>query len=55
MAIVMVSSELPELVLHTSRVVMMAGGRITGDFRREAITEHNLMLAATGQVAKAAE
>lgn len=53
MAIVMVSSELPELVLHTSRVVMLVQGRIGGMFAGAEITEHNLILAATAHRAAA--
>jgi ABC-type sugar transport system ATPase subunit len=55
LAVLMVSSELPELVLHTHRVAMMARGRVSGIFSGADITEENLMLAATGLARDAAE
>ena len=55
LAILMISSELPEIVLHTSRVVVMQGGRAAADFAGTAITEEAIMLAATGHAASAAE
>ena len=53
MAILMISSELPEIVLHASRVVVMADGRITADLAGRAITEQGVMMAATGSRAQA--
>lgn len=38
-AIVMVTSELPELVLHASRVIVMRGGAIARELEGSAITE----------------
>jgi ABC-type sugar transport system ATPase subunit len=55
LAILMISSELPEIVLHTSRVMVMRGGRAVAVFVGAAITEEAIMLAATGHAAKAAE
>ena len=55
MAIVMISSELPEIVLHSSRVIVMKRGRITAKLTGAKITEENIMYAATGQTASAAE
>jgi ABC-type sugar transport system ATPase subunit len=55
MAVLMISSELPEVVLHTSRVVVMEKGRIAATFAGAAITEEAIMQAALGQAAVAAE
>jgi len=52
MAILMISSELPEIVLQAGRVVVMRGGLIAADLRGADITEQNVMLAATGSRAK---
>jgi ABC-type sugar transport system ATPase subunit len=55
LAVLLVSSELPEIVMHSSRVLVMAEGRITADLHGPAITEQNVMTAATGQQLQAAE
>ncbi len=55
MAVMMISSELPELVLHSSRVLVMERGRIAADIDGAAITEEAIMQAALGQLAVAAE
>ncbi|MDR6266044.1 sugar ABC transporter ATP-binding protein [Roseobacter sp. N2S] len=47
MAILMISSELPEIVLHTSRVLVMADGLVTGQLSGAEITEENIMALAT--------
>jgi len=52
MAILMISSELPEIVLQAGRVLVMQGGLIAADLRGADITEQNVMLAATGNRAK---
>ncbi|MCC7336505.1 MAG: sugar ABC transporter ATP-binding protein [Pirellulaceae bacterium] len=46
MAIVVVSSELPELLGISDRMMVMCEGRKTAEFRREDATEENLMQAA---------
>lgn len=46
-AILMSSSELPELLLVCDRIVVLCEGRITGNFDREGLTEHQIMEAAT--------
>jgi ribose transport system ATP-binding protein len=48
MAIVMISSELPELVLQCSRVIVMAQGRVAAELQGEEISEEAVMMAATG-------
>jgi rhamnose transport system ATP-binding protein len=48
-AVVMVSSELPEVLGMADRVLVMHEGRITAELPRAAATEESVMLAATGQ------
>jgi ABC-type sugar transport system ATPase subunit len=47
-AIVLISSELPELLALAHRVVVLCEGRVTGVLTREAATEEALMGYATG-------
>ncbi|MBJ2153240.1 sugar ABC transporter ATP-binding protein [Paracoccus sp. IB05] len=55
LAVLMISSELPELVLHANRVVMMAHGMVSRDFTGAEISEQNLMMAASVQPAHLSE
>lgn len=48
-AILMISSELPEILGMSHRVLVMRGGRIVADMPREEATEEGIMAAATGQ------
>ena len=48
MAIVLVSSELPEVLGLADRVLVLHEGRVTGEFRREQATAEAVMAAATG-------
>ena len=52
-AVLMVSSDLPEIIGASDRIVVMREGRIAGTFGRDA-TEAELMLAATGETGVAA-
>jgi ribose transport system ATP-binding protein len=45
-AILMISSDLPEVLGMSDRVVVMHEGRITGEFPREAATKESVMQAA---------
>lgn len=45
-SIVMVSSDLPELLAISDRVLVVSGGRITGEFNREEMSEEAVMRAA---------
>lgn len=47
MAILMVSSELPEILAMSDRILVMAGGRITGEFLHREATQEKIMHAAT--------
>ncbi|MEA2162209.1 MAG: D-xylose transport system ATP-binding protein [Thermoanaerobaculia bacterium] len=49
LAIVLVSSELPEVLGLSDRVMVLHEGRVTGDLRREAATAEAVMACATGQ------
>jgi D-xylose transport system ATP-binding protein len=46
-AVIMVSSELPEVLGLSDRVVVMCGGRKTGEFSRDESTQERIMAAAT--------
>ncbi len=49
MAIVMVSSELPEVLGLSDRIIVLHEGHHTGSFTRENATPENVMAAATGE------
>lgn len=46
MAIILISSEMPELLGLADRVMVMAGGRLTGMLEGEAMTEGNILKLA---------
>ena len=46
-AVIITSSELPELLTVCDRIVVLAEGRQTAEFRRDEATEHKIMEAAT--------
>jgi ABC-type sugar transport system ATPase subunit len=48
-AIVMISSELVEVLSASDRILVLHQGRVTGELSREEATEERIMLAATGQ------
>jgi len=48
-AIIMISSELPEVLGVSDRVLVMAEGRLTGDFVNEGLTQETVMAAAVGK------
>jgi len=50
-AIVMVSSELPEVLGMSHRVLAVRDGRIVREFSREEATPHAVIAAATGAAA----
>lgn len=49
MAILMISSELPEILAMSDRILVMREGRITGEFSKSEATAEGIMAAATGQ------
>jgi rhamnose transport system ATP-binding protein len=50
MAIIMISSELPEVLAMSDRILVMHEGRISGQFTRDDATQERLLAAAMGQV-----
>jgi len=54
MAIVLVSSELPEVLGLSDRILVLHEGRATGEFRRGDATAENVMACATGRTQTAA-
>jgi ABC-type sugar transport system ATPase subunit len=54
LAIVLVSSELPEVLGMSDRILVLHEGRVTGEFTRAAATPEDVMACATGQVQRAA-
>jgi rhamnose transport system ATP-binding protein len=51
MAILLISSELPEILGMADRVLVMHEGRVSGEFTRGDADQERIMFAATGQVA----
>ncbi|MBN1972070.1 MAG: sugar ABC transporter ATP-binding protein [Sedimentisphaerales bacterium] len=47
-ALIMVSSELPELIMMCDRIYVMAKGKITGMMKKEEFTQEKIMTYATG-------
>ena len=47
-SIVMISSEMPEIMGMCDRVIVMRGGEITGELRKEDLTENNLIALSMG-------
>jgi D-xylose transport system ATP-binding protein len=50
-AVVLVSSELPELMGMSDRIIMLAAGRIGGEFTRDEFAQERLLAAAMGRAA----
>jgi rhamnose transport system ATP-binding protein len=53
-AVLMISSELPEVLGMADRIVVLFEGRVMREFAREGATEDAIMHAATGIVEAAA-
>jgi ABC-type sugar transport system ATPase subunit len=53
-AVLLVSSEMPELLALSDRVLVMAGGRVTGELRGEEMTQANILRLATREETAAA-
>ena len=54
LAIVLVSSELPEVLGLSDRIIVLHEGRITGEFTRAGATPEAIMACATGHIQHAA-
>jgi inositol transport system ATP-binding protein len=48
LAIIMISSELPEILGMSDRILVMHEGQVTGDLKREGATQRKIMTLATG-------
>ena len=46
-SIIMISSELPELIGMSDRILVMCDGRVSGEVRKEEATQENIMSLAT--------
>ena len=53
--ILMISSELPEVLGMSDRILVMHEGRVTGEFTRKEASRELIMLAATGTAVSATE
>jgi rhamnose transport system ATP-binding protein len=53
-AVLMISSELPEVLGMADRVLVMHEGRLTAELSRSEANEETVIRAATGQVTEAA-
>lgn len=49
LAIILISSELPEVLAMADRVMVLHEGRVSGTFARSEATQERVMFAATGQ------
>jgi rhamnose transport system ATP-binding protein len=49
LAIILISSELPEVLAMADRVIVLHEGRVSGIFARSEATQERVMFAATGQ------
>ena len=47
MGILMISSEMPEIIGMSDRVIVMCQGRITGEFERGKLDQEEIMTRAT--------
>lgn len=54
LAIVLVSSELPEVLGLSDRIIVLHEGKITGEFMKEDATPEKVMTCATGRLKEAA-
>jgi len=51
-AIIMISSELPEILGMSDRILVMHDGRIVGELSSTEATEEDILMMATGQIVK---
>lgn len=47
-AVIMISSELPEILGMSDRIIVMHEGRVTGEFSKQEANQENIMKAAAG-------
>jgi inositol transport system ATP-binding protein len=53
-AILMISSELPEIIGMSDRVLVLHAGRLTGEFQRQDLDQEAIMACATGSETRSA-
>lgn len=51
LAIILITSELPELLAMSDRIVVMHRGKVTASFSREEATQEKIIHAAMGEAA----
>jgi ABC-type sugar transport system ATPase subunit len=49
LAIILISSELPEIINLCDRVIIMASGKIVGELGREELTEERILKLAMSE------
>jgi ABC-type sugar transport system ATPase subunit len=49
LGIILISSELPEVIAMSDRILVLHEGRLTAEIRRDDASEEGIMFAATGQ------
>jgi len=49
--IIMISSEMPEVLAMSDRIIVMHEGRVAGILNREEATQERIMAYASGQIA----
>lgn len=49
-AVIMISSEMPEIIGMSDRVIVLSEGRLTGEFTREEITQEKIMMCSAGSI-----
>ena len=51
---IVISSEMPELIGICDRIVVMRAGRVVGEVTGERMTEHEIVVLATGATSEEA-
>ena len=51
LAIILISSDLPEVLAMSDRIVVLHEGRVTAEISRDQATQERVMFAATGNLA----
>jgi ABC-type multidrug transport system ATPase subunit len=54
MAVLMISSDLPEVLAMSDRILVMREGKLMQEFSKAEATPQNVIAAATGQIEKSA-
>ena len=49
-AIIMISSELPELISMSDRIIVLSGGKVSGELQQEDASQEKVMELATRMV-----